>query len=170
MPSFIGGVMKQILVFISIYVFSLSTFASPRIGLLESRKALKEIAEKNGGYTYSMTFEDDRTINWYTTLFKVRDESVLERSLVGNLFDKLLGKQVYVSWDEKGEKVGSHVKGHPVKTLEELHDECENLVENASYSFAMSYFENGVIKMCEFVDIHGQVSGFELDTFQGSRD
>ena len=131
--------------------------------LPESAKKWAKAKEECGG-NYSYTVEWQSAFGFgHTTTVVVRDNKVVERKY--EEFNRSAplaigpdGKPVKpkgTSWVEKGKDLGSHKKGAPPKTLDELYAEAEKILAKplpAHKRLYLRFDANGLLKLCFYVD------------------
>ena len=95
--------------------------SDPRVDSLEESRAQWEAFrdEGAGGYSYRR-----RSRSWVgfgsTTRFSVENNRVTERTYIEH---DAAGKTID-TWTETGAALGSHAKGAPVRTIDQLYDQC----------------------------------------------
>jgi len=132
--------------------------------LAESLKTWTELKAKCGGdYSYKISWSSWVGFGHETTIV-VRDNKVVERR-----YREWSGQQVAMpiapggqppkpqetSWAEKGDELGSHSKGAPLKTLDTLYGEAAKILETKLQPFQRLYVRfdgRGLLLMCAYVD------------------
>lgn len=111
-----------------------------------SREEFQRLESDASGYTYGRYFQS-WTEEWHRTTIVVEGGAVVSRSYVDSSD---------TSWTESGADLGSHEAGHPVATMPELYDECEDdvlTVDPASNEVVFEVDELGLLRRCTFTPI-----------------
>ena len=126
--------------------------------LKKSLNTWEKLKEQCGGnYSYSK-----RWSSWvgfgHTTEVVVQDNKVIERrykSFSGRPREVTPGqppaKPQGSSWNEKGEKIGTHKQGHPAKTLDELYKEATDILDRPVPPFhrlGLRFDKQGLLLAC----------------------
>ncbi len=104
-------------------------------------------------YRYRVDFETWVGFGW-TTDFVVADGVVEERSYE----ERHVGDDQFIveeSWTETGIALGSHESGAPVRTVDELHDDCLGLLDTLDarrHQLMVRTDDDGLLTLCGGVD------------------
>jgi hypothetical protein len=115
----------------------------------DSRARWEERRDSIGGtYAYHRT-----SPGWIpfgaTTRFEVRANAVVERSYEA----RDASGQPKTTWTETGAALGSHPEGDPVKTVDQLYDECERTVltvDEDKNDVHVRYDDDGFLVTCTY--------------------
>lgn len=122
------------------------TELSPLENSLNIWKALRQ--SKGSHYQYDVVFTSWTGFGYKTTL-TVRDDEVTKRAY------KSWKTQLDADeeWQEEAGSLGSHNKGAPLKTIEDLYQQCKNDVlskSEISNRITLKYDKLGVLKQCTY--------------------
>ena len=131
----------------SFLLLSVAACAEPTPTEVEvSRSEFQRLSDDASGYTYARYFESF-TGAWHRTTITVENDVVVSRSYEDSY---------ETTWIETGADLGSHELGHPVATMPELYDECEDdvlTVDPASNEVVFEVDEQGVLRRCTYTPL-----------------
>lgn len=117
----------------------------------ESLKKWNKLKAKNGNsYMYQTRF-GSWTGYGYTTQITVVNDTVVSRIYQSFKLDHKKGKSKKIeSYKEKGDKIGTHTKGRPAITIDEIYKIGKKHldVDTTQNKLYFSTFENGLLKFC----------------------
>lgn len=135
---------------------------SPKEKLATSKAAWDKAAkESKGNYEYTVRFSSF-TGAGNETVILVKDAKIVERR-----FRSFSGgpprpvppgeqpKEDGTSWTERGDELGTHKEGAPLKTIDDLYAEAAKIVDQPLKDFERFYFgvdKSGLLQHCFIVD------------------
>lgn len=127
-----------------------------------SREEFNRREADSSGYTYARYFESF-TGAWHRTTITVENGVVVSRSYQDSL---------ETSWTETGADLGSHELGHPVATMWDLYDECQQEILTVDPELNEVVFETdelGVMSRCTYTPIDCDddcTAGIEIESLE----
>ena len=130
----------------------LAPFNRDELALLKESRATwdEKSAEVSGNYAYSTSFESWVGFGSETTVF-VTGDAVSGRNYSSYDADR----QPSDSYEESGDAVGANNFGAPAKTIDELYDECEQILKTknpATNHITFQLSSDNLIRYCEYSD------------------
>lgn len=134
---------------------------SPAQQLAASKAAwAKAMVECKGSYEYSVRFSSFSGAG-HETVIVVREGKISERrfrAYSGRPVPQVPGekpKEDGTAWTEKGDELGKHKEGAPLKTVDELYVEAAKILEQKRQEFERLYLrfdKGGLLQYCFVVD------------------
>jgi len=156
-----GMTVKSILASTSLLAFAACADPTPT-EVDASREEFARLESDASGYTYARYFQSF-TGDWHRTTITVSGGVVVQRSYEDSY---------ETTWTETGADLGSHEIGHPVATMPELYDECENdvlTVDPASNEVVFEVDEQGLLRRCTYTPIECEddcTSGISIESLE----
>mgnify|MGYP007043344030 CR=1 FL=1 len=153
-------------------LFGLTLFFSCQSGNEEQMNKLENSAknwgllkvENNDSYRYEVTGVSWTGLNWVTAI-TVEGGQIVSREYERFSYSNDGAKEIKENYMETGDKLGTHVNGAKLLTLDELYDVCKQeylRVDPERNTILFTTFDNGLVSSCGYVP-----KGCADDCFQG---